>query len=103
MTINNLKELKQIIQLCQKTGITKILVDNVELHISIAPKSMSKHTMDFSTDFPEANIQVPKYAPIPDGSDISKGNSIQNTADKIATDELTQEQLLFYSAQGHNE
>lgn len=36
---------------------------------------------------PEANLSVPQYKP-----------TVQEVAEKIATDELSEEQLMFYSA-----
>lgn len=90
----DIKKLKQIIQLCRKTGVTSIKLDGLELQLGAMP--MQRKIQDFSIDFPEANIKVPQY------QELTEVNT-KEMADKIATDELTEEQLLFYSAQGHVE
>ena len=95
MEINNLKDLQKIIALCHKQGVTSIKLGELELHLG--PMPVSRKRPDFSSDFPEANIKVPQY------QEVSKESATQETADKIATDELTPEQLLFYSSQGHIE
>lgn len=96
--IENLKDLQKIIALCRKQGVTHIKIGDLELNLGSMPPKPSK-PVDYSNDFPEANIQVPQYEEYsaPDTLDTKA------IADKIATSELTEEQLLFYSAQGHVE
>lgn len=96
MKIQNLKELQKVISLCQKTGVTSIKIDGIELLLGPMPNKPPKQ-VDFSADFPEASLSVPKYAP------TTRSDEVKSIADKIATDELTQDQLMFYSAQGHTE
>lgn len=80
MTIKDVKDLKQIIDLCRKTGVQSIKVDNVEFHLGPEPikyaKSTQKNTKSMDTFIP--------------------GVITEDT--KITTDELTAEQLLFYSS-----
>lgn len=95
MKIETLKELQKVIALCRRQGVAHIKLGELEMTLGPMPNK-PRTIQDFSTDFPEANIQVPTYSPIPE-------STTQSMADKIATDELTQEQLLFYSAQGHVE
>lgn len=92
MTINSLKELDKLMLLCKKRGIKAIKIDNIEFAIeevvlSTATKSTSK---------------MPFVAP-----DLITGSFDPGTIsvnDKIdMPDELTQEQLMFFSAQGHAE
>lgn len=95
MKIENLKELQKVIALCQKSGVQSIKIDGIEMVITLKHNAKSnKKQLDYSTDFPEASIPVPQY------NDTSE---VQAIADKIATDELTPEQQLFYSAVAHSE
>jgi agmatine/peptidylarginine deiminase len=88
VTINSLKELKQVIDLCRKSGVTKIRLGELEMDLSVYTQvGKSKSNSYINMDFPEANIAVPQ-----------PNLPIQAIADKIATDELTPEQLLFYSS-----
>lgn len=84
MKIDNIKELQKVIQLCRKFGVFTIEVDNVKLSLGPVQGELK---IDYSTDFPEANIRIPKYNPA----------SPVEAATAIATSELTDEQLLFYS------
>lgn len=90
MTITSLKELEKLMVLCQKRGVSSITVDGITFHMSNATAMKAKATTqaipDYSNDIPEANIQVPKFT-----GEITE-------PDTIPTDELTPEQLLFYSA-----
>lgn len=92
MTINNLKELQKLILLCRKTGINSIKIDNIEFHLGAEPRQATKPT-DFSSDFPEASIPVPQY----NGAEPSEEDRLKEHM-AIATEELTPDQLLFYSA-----
>lgn len=85
MKIENLKELQKVIQLCRRQGVSVIKIDGIEMVLSEAAKPGRK--VDFARDFPEASIPVPQY-----------NGPVQAIADKIATDELTPDQLMFYSA-----
>ncbi len=85
MKIDNLKDLRQLIKACRDGGVTTIEADGVKL--TLLPKAASKAApTDYSNDFPEANIPIPQYTPVEQG--------------KIATEELTPDQLMFYSAVG---
>jgi hypothetical protein len=96
MKINNLKELQAVIRLAHKSNITEMTIDGVTFKLGASPtKKISKSNLDYSKDFPEANIQVPKYQPVPA---TTAQELVANT-----TADLTEEQLLFYSAQGHVE
>jgi hypothetical protein len=88
MDISNIKDLKAIIELCRKTGVTHIKTGELELTVSLKDNTERRpRGRDLSLDFPEANISVPQ-----------PNLPIKAVADKIATDELTPEQLLFYSS-----
>lgn len=81
MTISSLKDLKKLIQLCQSQGIRAIKVDNIELELGSLPVKTKKYKqLDIEGLSPEAMVQVPQMER------------------SIATDELTDEELLFYSA-----
>ena len=73
--IADLKELKHLLQLCRKLGVSEIEFDNVKLKMGEAPaeESQSANLADGSSEN--------KWANFPEG-------------------ELTPEQLAFYSAGG---
>lgn len=76
--------------LCKKRGIKAIKIDNIEFAIEDTVPSIT----------PKASIKLPYTAP--DLGSFDPGAISVN--DKIdMPDELTQEQLLFFSAQGHAE
>ena len=87
MQIKTLKEFEKLVTICRKKGILVLKVDNVEFQLGPEPKS-NKPTVDLEA-FPEASIKVPT----PNINEI-----VVDYADKIATDELTEDQLLYYSA-----
>lgn len=85
MTINSLKELDKLMLLCKKRGIEKIKIDNIEF------------TIDATTE-PKEYI-APLAATLPGVFDPTQG--IRVDAPDIRTpDQLTEEQLLYYSANG---
>jgi hypothetical protein len=92
MKIQNIQELKALIRLCRKEHVTNIVIDNITMAIQPDVKVSKAIAIDYSSDFPEASIQVPQ-------SNVP----VQAIADKIATDELTPEQLMFYSSTGQAE
>lgn len=81
MKIESLKDLEKVIKLCRKLGVEVIKVDGVELVLG-----------HMATPSPQRSWTAPKvslaaYPP----------NGITSDT-KIITDELTPEQMLFYSA-----
>lgn len=83
MTINNLKDLAKLIALCQKTGVEAIKIDGIEM--AIRPKTLSKAKRVPSFDYgvpAEANAKITIDEPID------------------MPDELSDDQLLMWSAQG---
>lgn len=89
MVINNLKDLKALVQLCRKEGIDAFEIGDIKFNLGAKPKRERKHT-PIEFDIPEASVKIPQYNPIVK----------QVVADVIKTDDLTQEELLFYSATG---
>lgn len=84
MVIPNLKTLKQVLKLCRENGVSAIEIDGMKLNIALEAKRVKvRQVSDFSSDIPEANIKIPQYDGI---------------ADVITTDELTPDQLMFYSS-----
>lgn len=94
MKIQNLKDLKALIKLCRSANISAIEVDGIKLQLaSIKSHGVAAPTLpDYSSDIPEANIQIPQYSPYVPESGTS------SIPDDIKTDSLSQEQMLFYSA-----
>jgi hypothetical protein len=105
VTINNLKELQKVIQACRKLGVQAIKVDNVEFSLGPLPnRKVNSQDLQNSIvkDFPEANIAVPSFNGVSKESTYADETYTQQL--QIDTpDELTEDQLLFYSAQGHTD
>lgn len=83
MKIENLKELQKLIKLCRAEGVESIRVDGIEMHLGAKPEASASKRINTNV-FPEAATLV------------SPGGITEST--KILTDELTPEQLLYYSA-----
>lgn len=84
MKIENLKQLKELIHLCQKTGVKEISVDGITMSIGDAPVKQRKSSIKTKTIYgPSGAVDVP-LSELPDVIDTP--------------DTLTDEQLLFYSA-----
>lgn len=79
MKIDNLQELKKLIKLCRETGVDIIKVDGIELVLGASPAPATK--------IKKSEVTTATYAP---------GGITADT--QIITDELTPEQLLFYSS-----
>jgi hypothetical protein len=96
MVIKDLKELQKVIQTCRKLGVQSIEIDNVKLQLGSLPTKPIKinKTQDLGA-FPEADVKVPQY----NGQNLVDSVTENSPPDKIETDELTEEQLMFYSAQ----
>lgn len=87
MKIDNLKDLKKLIQLCRTTGIEAIEVDGVKMNLGPTPVIYKQH----KTPTTSSKDTITTIAP----------GSITEEI-QIPTTGLTDEQLLFYSAQGHD-
>lgn len=84
MTINSLKELNKLMVLCRKRGIQSITVDGITFH-------MSDQTPEMGNPIRKQGILTANNTP------LSPGGITEDT--KISMpDELTEEQLMFYSA-----
>lgn len=90
MKIDSLNDLKKVIELCQKQGVTTIKVDGIELTFGIKPTKSKTYKTEV---FTEADIKVPQF------NGIANPNVSQYVSDTIETDGMTDEQLLMWSAQ----
>lgn len=90
MKIETFKDLEKLIKLCKKTNIYNIKIDNIEINISQI--KLNKKNLDTEV-FPEEIVKIPIFKPV-----ASSINDNPSTPDKIETDELTNEQLLYYSS-----
>lgn len=88
MVVNSLKELDKLIQLCRKRGIQSIKVDNIEMHLG-----EQKPKTTYKKDSLIKDWANNPYNP----GEITIPTSIPDTIE--TPDELTEEQLMFYSAQ----
>jgi hypothetical protein len=87
MKIESLRQLSQLIALCRRQGVNIIKVDNIELVLEGTPQvaKASKSSVEAAS--------TPTYAP---------GGITEETRIQTPT-ELTEEQLLFYSANGEQQ
>lgn len=95
MKIENLKEFNALVKACRKLGVSSIEVGELKVTLSpsfdasyMRPVHMNKGAKLQASD---ADVKVPTYdGPITE-------------PEAIPTEGLTEEQLMFYSAQGHEE
>ena len=88
MKIDSFKDLEKLIKLCQKTGVDAIKIDGIEMSIRPYVKPTVKRSIRPTETFAVGGID-------------ENTKIIPNTIpDPIETDELTDDQLLFYSATG---
>ena len=93
MVIKNVKDLKKVIDLCRKTGVSDIEIAGIKMHIGPITDYGASRIKTAVETFPEASVRVPAYSPV----------NVQETANAVMEridmpDELSQEQLMFYSA-----
>lgn len=84
MKIENLKDLKALIKLCRLTGVEAIEIDGIKMNLGTEPTVIYKGASGSATKAPD--FMSPTVAHTP------------GEADKIVTTELTDEQMLFWSA-----
>ena len=92
MNISDLKDLEKLMKLCRKQGIESITIDGIVLKFdtyfeSRRVISKSKPEKEYVID-PTENVKIE--------------SNIPSTPDKIETDGLTEEQMLYYSAVPHD-
>jgi len=90
--LNDLKDLEKAIKICRRLGVQSIKIDGIELvlgSLPVKPTKISK-SQDLGA-FPEANIKIPLFNGPQPTEDLPP--------DKIETDDLTEEQMLMWSAQ----
>jgi hypothetical protein len=91
LEIKSLKEFKVLIKACRSLGINTIEVGTLKCTLGHLPLKADKGPNIDTTAFPEASIKVPQYnGPIAD-------------VEPIKTEDLSEEQLMFYSAQSHEQ
>lgn len=90
MTISSLKDLQKLIALCRKTGVDAIEVDNIKMNLGPDPIKKTRNMKEYKEKyFPSTTIT----------HDGVNENTKIDIPDVVETpDELTDEQLMFYSA-----
>lgn len=86
MKVNDIKHLEQIIKMCRKNGVDIIKLDGVEFHLGSEPIKRPSVTKQLKSN-------IPQFA----------SNGITEDTQILGSDGLTEEQLLFYSAQDPTE
>ena len=90
MKIENLKDLKKVIDLCRSTGVDKMSIDGIHIELGMAPHKEPRKSK--SSEFVQSVGQTP----------ISPGGITEDVRIPVL-ESLTEEQLLFYSVQQENE
>lgn len=87
MVISSLKDLEKLMRLCKRQGIRAIKIDNIEFALtSHEEPTLTSHKTIHSASYTGSNLLDPGPISVHDKVDI--------------TDELSQEQLLYYSSAG---
>lgn len=84
MKVNDIKDLKKLIDLCRRTGVEAIEVDGVKMNLGSAPTVIYKDN--------KKTTDQTVYTP---------GGITEDT--QIPTDVMTDEQMLFWSAETENQ
>ena len=85
--IQDLKDLEKVIKLCRRTGVNKITIEGITLELGYEPLITSNKKSQVKSITNETG-------------QIDETTNI--VIDKIDTDSLTEEQMLFYSAIPHD-
>jgi hypothetical protein len=90
MDIKDFKQLKQVINLCRKTGVSDIEIAGIKMHIGPITDYGAKRVQTQLTLDPTAGVAIPSYSPV----------SAQETQDEVIKtfDNLSDEDRLFYSS-----
>lgn len=91
MKIDDLKDLKKLIQLCQSQGVKAIEIDNIKLELDNYMPTKRNTTSTKK----QVSIDPTNFTPNVD-------ETIQIPQMLIPTDELSPEDLLFYSSENTN-
>lgn len=91
MKIENLKEFKALVKACRSLGIESVEADGVFVKLGpLTSKPRIRPAIE-STLFPDTDVKVPAYdGPITE-------------PEAVPTEGLTEEQMLMWSAQGHEQ
>lgn len=88
MTIDNLKDLKKVIQLCRDNGVSAIEIDGIKLQLNLKATTHTKKSMSEPTL--EEQIKVPAYnGPVTTAEEDIQAGEFEG---------LTDEQKMFYSS-----
>ncbi len=91
MEIKTQKDLENLIKMLRKQGVDIIKVDGIEMHLGKMPLKASNRSKAMSYIAPEESIKIPQY---------NGPQAQEEPKDDIDTDDLSEEDLLFYSATG---
>lgn len=97
MKIENLKELQKLISACRRLGVQAIKLGEVEFSLGPLPARAKPSIVE---TFAEENIKIPQFTPTLGQTAVNTVDyrGVQQITDIIATEELSEEQLLFYSS-----
>lgn len=92
MKITDLKDFEKLVKLCRKLGVDAVEADGVKFNLGASPKPKAKY-QDPALDIPESQVKIVH-------DQVMTQTVAETVADVIKTDELSAEDLLFYSASG---
>jgi hypothetical protein len=84
--IESIKDLEKVIRVCRKTGVDIVKIGDIEIVLDKSFKTSPRRVKALKTEV--------KGIPLPGGIDADTKIEVPD----IQTDELTDEQLMFYSA-----
>lgn len=87
MDIKTAKDLEKVIRLCRKLGVDAMEIGNIKFNLGATPQKQTK-SFNPALDIPEAGLKIPQFTP----------SEVSETPDNIKTTDLSDEDLLFYSA-----
>lgn len=87
----DLKQLKKLIQLCRQTGVESIKFEGIEMHLGPTPMIV-RQTRQSTGTYTEEPITESAF------NKTVAHYSMNQPQERIATDELTEEQLMLWSS-----
>lgn len=94
MKIEDLKELQKVIKSCRQLGVQSIKIGDVEFHLGELPTKIAKNSHKSKVYQQDPGLNVKAYAP----GGITDQTKLVAELTAMASDELTEEQLLNWSS-----
>ncbi len=109
MKIESLKDLEKLVKLCRKAGIQTLKADGIEFTLGVEPYKAPRQRFEdpmASTQIPTPNIMDNDQLDPIQAAKLHAAQQLKQLQDYIETDEISDDQKLFYSARveaGHEQ